>query len=304
MNNTVGFIGLGNMGWPMAMRLIQAGFRVIAYDKSDANLKRAVEGGAKSATSIAAVAVAADRIVCMVSTTEQTEKVLFGPDGISSVAQKNAVVICMNTIAPAAARRFSARLGESGLAMLDAPVSGGTPRAAAGTLIVMAGGDQVIFERCRDIFDAVGNECRLVGSSGAGMAMKLINNMLAQINIVAMCEAFVFAERAGLDLELMCEIVRAGTGDSAAFRARDRRLLARDFVPGGSVDVCLKDQELQTAFATELGIPLLVAGITKQIYQAAHAAGYGSEDAGAVIKIFEVLAGKGAGQFGVAGQAR
>lgn len=300
MNRTVAFIGLGNMGHPMAMRLVGAGFRVVAYDRSEAALQRALAGGASPAPSVAAAVADADRVVCMVGTTEQTQTVLFDGDGVAAAARKNSIVLCMNTIEPAAARRFAARLAEGGIAMLDAPVSGGTPRAAAGTLVVMAGGDAATFENCRDIFAAVANECRLVGSAGAGMAMKLVNNMLAQINIVAMCEAFVLAERAGLDLQLMCEIVRAGTGDSAAFRARDRRLLARDFVPGGSVDICLKDQELQTAFAHELGMPLMVASLTKQIYQAAHAAGYGGEDAGAVIKVFEAMAGKGVRSAGTA----
>lgn len=299
MSRTVGFIGLGNMGYPMAMRLVKAGFQVVACDQSEANLERAVQGGASPARSIAAVAEA-DRIICMVGTTAQTEEVLFGSHGVAA-ARRGSVVLCMNTIEPSAARRFSVRLADRGIAMLDAPVSGGTPRAAAGTLVVMAGGDAGIFESCRDIFAAIGNEWRLVGPAGSGMAMKLVNNMLAQINIVAVCEAFVLAERAGLDLELMCEIVRAGTGDSAAFRGRDRRLLARDFVPGGSVDICLKDQELQTAFARELGMPLMVASLTKQIYQAAHAAGYGSEDAGAVIKVFEAMAGKGVRGTGAAG---
>ncbi len=301
MTRTIGFIGLGNMGHPMAMRLVGAGFRVVACDQSEANLERAVQGGASPARSIAAAAGEADRIICMVGTTAQTEEVLFGSDGVAAAARRGSVVLCMNTIEPSAARRFFVRLADRGIAMLDAPVSGGTPRAAAGTLVVMAGGDAGIFEGCRDIFAAIGNEWRLVGPAGSGMAMKLVNNMLAQINIVAVCEAFVLAERAGLDLELMCEIVRAGTGDSAAFRGRDRRLLARDFVPGGSVDICLKDQELQTAFAHELGMPLMVASLTKQIYQAAHAAGYGSEDAGAVIKVFEAMAGKGVRGPGVTG---
>jgi 3-hydroxyisobutyrate dehydrogenase-like beta-hydroxyacid dehydrogenase len=176
-------------------------------------------------------------------------------------------------IDPLAARRISDALAMKGVAMLDAPVSGGTQGAAAGTLSVIVGGPAETFVASEDLFRAMGKNVFHVGDLGHGLAMKLINNMLGQIATVAIAEALVFGKKAGLDPRKIYEVVSVSTGNSVQFQNRVPRMLARNFVPGGTIDISYKDQELETSFAKELGVPLLMANVSRQVYQMARAAG-------------------------------
>jgi 3-hydroxyisobutyrate dehydrogenase-like beta-hydroxyacid dehydrogenase len=175
--------------------------------------------------------------------------------------------------------------------MLDAPVSGGTERAATGELSIIAGGAPETFEACRDLFKAMGTQLFHVGGLGQGLAMKLVNNMLVQVNLVAVAEALVMGVKAGLDPRTIYEVVRVSTGTSSAFERAVPKILAREFAPGGTMDVYNKDQELETAFAKQLGVPLLLANVTQQVYQMARAAGLGKQDGTAIIQVLEKLAG-------------
>lgn len=285
----LGFIGLGKMGLAMAQRLIANGFPLVVYDVDPIAIQQAVARGAVPAASPAAVAAQASRTICMTATTAQAESVIIGPTGIAQGAQSNTIVLCMSTIDPGAVRRLSSTLAESLIRMLDAPVSGGTAKAGSGELSIMVGGDALAFEECGDIFAVLASNVFHIGGPGEGQAMKLINNMLIQVNLIAVCEALVLAAKAGLDLQKVYDVVRVSTGNSFVFETRVPRILAGDFVPGGSVDICYKDQELQTAFAKHLGMPLLMANVSQQVYQMARAAGLGGEDAGAVIKVLAGL---------------
>ncbi len=189
------------------------------------------------------------------------------------------------------ARRLGEELAARGVALLDAPVSGGTARAESGELTVIVGGDASAFEACRDLWKAMGTGIYHVGGLGQGLAMKLVNNMLVQVNTVAVAEALVLGVKAGLDPRTIYEVVRASTGTSFAFESGVPRILARNFAPGGTMDVYFKDQELETAFAKQLGVPVLLANITQQVYQMARAAGLNKEDGTAVVKVLERLAG-------------
>jgi 3-hydroxyisobutyrate dehydrogenase-like beta-hydroxyacid dehydrogenase len=144
---------------------------------------------------------------------------------------------------------------------------------------------------CRDLFEAMGARVFHMGGLGQGLAMKLVNNMLIQVNTVAVAEALVLGVKAGLDPQAIYDVVRASTGNSFAFEMRVPRILKRDFAPGGTVDISFKDQELETAFAKQLGVPVLLANVTQQVYQMARAAGYNKEDGSAVVKVFERMAG-------------
>ena len=175
--------------------------------------------------------------------------------------------------------------------MLDAPVSGGSARAASGELSVIAGGDAKTFETCLPMFKAMATNQFHVGRIGQGLALKLVNNMLIQVNTVAVAEALVLGVKAGLDPQTIYDVVRVSTGNSVAFETRVPRIMNRDFAPGGTVDISFKDQELETAFAKQLGVPVLLANVTQQVYQMARAAGFNKEDGAAVVKIFERLAG-------------
>ncbi len=291
MAGAVGFIGLGNMGGPMALNLAKHGFSLVVHDIDPARVEPFRGQGAKVATSAKAVAAAVERTICMVETTAQADTVIAGEQGIIEGAAPGHIAVCMSTIDPFAARRLAERLAARRIAMLDAPVSGGTVRAASGELSIIAGGAPETFAACRDLFQAMGAKIFHVGSLGQGLAMKLVNNMLIQVNTVAIAEALVMGVKAGLDPRTIYEVVRVSTGTSFGFETRVPKILARDFSPGGTVDISYKDQELETGFAKQLGVPVLLANVSQQVYQMARAAGLNKEDGSAVIKVLERLAG-------------
>ena len=291
MAGKVGFIGLGNMGGPMALNLVKAGFELLVHDINPARLAPLAAAGARVVVSPQAAAAECHRTICMVETTDQAEGVILGCNGFIQSARQGDIVLCMSTIDPFAARRFAERLAEKGVAMLDAPVSGGTHGAAAGTLSVIVGGPEESFAAAEDLFRAMGRNVFHVGGHGLGLAMKLINNMLGQIQTVAIAEALVFGKKAGLDPRKIYEVVSASTGNSVQFQNRVPRMLARNFAPGGTIDISYKDQDLETSFARQLGVPLLMANLSQQVYQMGRAAGFNKEDGSAIIKVFERLAG-------------
>ncbi|HEX6211087.1 MAG TPA: NAD(P)-dependent oxidoreductase [Methylomirabilota bacterium] len=291
MAETVGFIGLGAMGGPMALNLIKHGFLLVVHDLDAAKAERLRNKGAAVAESAAAVAAAVSRTICMVETTAQAETVIAGEHGIVQRARPGHIVACMSTIDPLAARRLGEQLAARSIAMIDAPVSGGTERAASGELSIIAGGPADTVKACDDLFRAMGRNVFHVGGLGQGLAMKLVNNMLVQVNTVAVAEALVLGIKAGLDPQTIYDVVRVSTGTSFAFETRVPRMLRRDFAPGGTVDISFKDQELETQFAKQLGVPVLLANVSQQVYQMARAAGLNKEDGSAVVKILERLAG-------------
>ncbi len=291
MAGTVGFIGLGNMGGPMALNLVKHGFSLVVHDIDPAKADIWRTRGATVADSAEGVAAKVERTICMVETTGQAEAVIAGERGIIRSAQSGHIVACMSTIDPLVARRLAEQLATRGVAMVDAPVSGGTERAASGELSIIVGGAAKTVAACQDLFGAMGAKVFHVGALGQGLAMKLVNNMLVQVNTVAVAEALVLGVKAGLDPKVIYDVVRASTGNSFAFETRAPRILRRDFTPGGTVDISFKDQELETAFAKQLGVPLLLANVSQQVYQMARAAGFNKEDGSAIVKVLERLAG-------------
>jgi len=287
----VGFVGLGNMGRPMALNLAKKGFALVVHDIETAALEPLRAQGATVVASAEEVAAASSRMICMVETTAQAESVIAGPRGFIKTAARGGIVICMSTIDPVVARAMGEALAARGVAMLDAPVSGGTERATSGELSIIGGGEPATFDACRDLFAAMGTRIFHVGGLGQGLAMKLVNNMLVQVNTVAVAEALVLGVKAGLDPRTIYDVVRVSTGSSYAFDARVPRILARDFSPTGTVDISFKDQELETGFAKQLGVPVFLANVSQQVYQMARAAGLGKEDGTAIVKVLERLAG-------------
>ncbi len=291
MPGKVGFIGVGNMGGPMAMNLLKSDFAVVVYDADPAKITPFIDQGAVRANSPAEVAASANRTISMVATTAQAEAVIGGDDGIIQGAKAGDIVLSMSTIDPFAAQRLHDQLAAKGIKMLDAPVSGGTVRSASGELSIMVGGERAVFDACQDMFNAMGANIFHIGPIGQGLAMKLVNNMLVQTHLVAICEALVMGVKAGLDPQTIYDVVRVSTGTSYGFETRVPRILERDFVAGGSVDISYKDQELETAFAKQLGVPVFLANVSQQVFQMARAAGLNNEDHGALIKVFEQFAG-------------
>jgi 3-hydroxyisobutyrate dehydrogenase-like beta-hydroxyacid dehydrogenase len=291
MAETIGFIGLGAMGAGMARNLLNAGYALVVNDIDSAKVAAMVASGAQVANTPADVARQSVRTITMVETTAQTEEVILGKKGIIEGAARGHIVAMMSTIDPNAAKQIYGRLQEAGIAMLDAPVSGGSARAASGELSVIAGGDAATFENCGPMFKAMSANQFHVGGIGQGLALKLVNNMLIQVNTVAIAEAFVMGAKAGLDPQVMYDVIKVSTGASFALDYRVPRMMSGDFKPGGTVDISYKDQELETAFAKSLGVPLLLANVSQQVYQMARAQGLGKEDGASIVKVYERMAG-------------
>ena len=286
-----GFIGLGAMGGPMAGNLLAAGIPLVVYDIDPEKCRRLGERGAQVAASAAGVARDATRILCMVDTSAQVRAVMTGPAGVMETARAGHRIACMSTIAPRVINDLHDELGRAGVMFIDAPVSGGAERAIAGTLAIFVGGDADAHAAFRDAFESMGDHVFAFGAVGQGMAMKLVNNMLVQVNSVAVAEAMSLGIRAGLDPQMIYDAVKVSTGYSVAFEMRAPRMIARNFTPGGIMDISYKDQELETAFAKQLGVPLFLAAVTQQIYQVGRNMGLSKEDASALIKVYEQLSG-------------
>ena len=296
MAGKVGFVGLGNMGGPMARNLLKAGFSVVVHDLDPRKVQALAEAGAEVAASPQAVAREARRCIAMVETTAQTETVLAGEQGFDKGAGPGHVVITMSTVDPFRMKEVAARLATSGIAMLDAPVSGGTKGAAEGTLSIPVGGDTSVFTACEDLFRAMGANIFHAGPLGSGLAMKLINNMLLHVNTVAVAEGLVMGAKAGLDIAQLFEMISHSSGDSWALHGRGGRMMRRDFSPSGTTDISYKDQELETSFAKQLGVPVLLANVSQQMYQMARAMGFNKEDGSSVVKVYEKFAGVTVGE--------
>lgn len=290
-NSTVGFVGMGVMGGGMASNLLKNGFNVVGYDVGPARNDHMATQGATIADGPAAVARAASKTICMVETTAQAESVIVGEGGILDGAESGDIHLCMSTIDPLAVKRMHGQLAERGIAMIDAPVSGGQTRAESGDLSAMVGGDAATVEACRPELEAMTRSIFHMGEIGQGTAMKLVNNMLIQTTSVVVAEAMVMGAKAGLDPQAMIDVVRVSTGNSEAFESRAPRFVSGDFSPGGTIDICYKDQELETAFAKALGVPVLLANVSQQVHAMGQSAGLGKEDSSALVKLYEEWAG-------------
>jgi len=290
MAETIGFIGLGAMGAGMARNLLKAGYAVVVNDIDERKVAALVAAGATAAPAAVDVAHQSLRTITMVETTAQTKEVILGAKGVIAGAARGHIVAMMSTIDPHAAKRIHDRLHEAGIGMLDAPVSGGSARAESGELSVIAGGDAATFAACLPMFKAMSSNQFHVGGTGQGLALKLVNNMLIQVNTVAIAEAFVMGAKAGLDPKVMYDVIKVSTGASFALDHRVPRMISGDFTPGGTVDISYKDQELETAFAKSLGVPLFLANVSQQVYQMARAQGLSKEDGASIVKVYEQLA--------------
>ena len=286
-----GFIGLGAMGAPMARNLLKAGIPLVVYDIAPERCRPLQDAGAQAVTCAAAVAREATRIICMVETTAQVRAVMTGSEGVMEAAGVGHRIVCMSTISPKEIVDLHHELGSAGVSFTDAPVSGGVERAIAGTLSIFASGDAAVLEAFRDVFASMGSNVFSMGKAGQGMAMKLVNNMLVQVNTVAVAEAMSLGIKAGLDPQMIYDVIKVSTGYSVAFEMRVPRMIAGNFAPGGIMEISYKDQELETTFAKQLGAPMFLAPLTQQIYQIARNLGLAKEDASAIIKVYEQLGG-------------
>lgn len=282
----VGFVGLGQMGGPMTENLLKKGHRVIVRDVDSAKVDRFVGLGAQAGSSPADLARRAATLISMVDTTAQAEEVIAGVNGFIETAREGDVVISMGTIDPLALRRLEPRLAAKGIALIDAPVTGMERGAIDGTLKAYVGGDIHALARVRPVLESMTSEITHLGELGNGIAMKLVNNMLFQVNRVLIMEALALGAKAGLDPAQMVEIIGKTTGNSAAFQYAAPKILARQF-DGIRMDITYKDVELQAGLAKSLGMPMFMAQAALQVYQMGKAMGLGSKDAVACVQLYE-----------------
>lgn len=291
MSERVGLIGLGIMGRGMARNLLKAGFDLCVWNRTAGKMEEFAKAGARTATSPADLAAQNDIIITCVSDTPDVQEVILGPQGVIHGARPGALVIDMSTISPQVTKEIAARLAEKGIHMLDAPISGGSEGAEQGTLSIMVGGDAEQVARAMPVFQAVGKTITHVGGHGAGQMVKLVNQILVVINMLAVSEALIFAQAGGLDLEKTLQAVSGGAAGSWMLSHRGPQVIRRDWRPGFTIDLQQKDLRLVLEAADQLGVPVLGTSLVFNLYRTLQRAGLGHEGNHALVKALEQLSG-------------
>jgi L-threonate 2-dehydrogenase len=283
----VGVIGLGSMGFGVARSLLRANFEVHACDVRPEVVEAFVVEGGRAAATPAALAARVDAVITLVVNAEQTEQVLFAPDGAAPALRKGSVVITSATVAPEYAAQLGERLARMGLLHIDAPVSGGAAKAAAGQLSIMASGSPDAFERCHPVLDAIAAKVyRLGDASGQGSKVKMVNQLLAGVHIAAAAEAMALCIKAGADPSVVYEVICNSAGSSWMFQNRVPHILAGDYRPLSAVNIFVKDLGIVLDSARKSTMPLPLTAAAHQMFVMAAAAGHGGEDDSAVVKIY------------------
>lgn len=290
----VGLIGVGTMGHPMATRLVEKGFRVIVFDVNRRAVEAAVDSGATAAATQAEIGASCHFVVTSLPSSAQVEEVLTGPGGVFETMASGGIVMDMSTIDPDTTRRVARLAAERGISMLDAPVSGAPPRARNGTLTIMVGGDAEVLARARHILEALGTNIFHVGPVGAGETVKLVNNILAAVNMTAVAEAFNIGVSSGVDPRVLYQVISTSTGDSSVLRTRvpyagvlEASPANEGFAPGFAVDLMHKDLGLALDLARSANAPAFLTSVTYQLYRLARLEGHGGLDYSAVLKALQ-----------------
>jgi len=285
----VGFIGLGIMGTPMALHLVNKGHQLFVHTRSQVPEAVTAAGGVR-VDSAAAVAREAEVIFTMVPDTPDVEAVLFGKNGVADGLSKGKVVVDMSSISPMATKAFAKRINELGADYIDAPVSGGEVGAKAGSLTIMCGGDAAVFERVKPLLECMGKNITLVGGNGDGQTTKVANQIIVALNIAAVSEALVFASKAGADPAKVREALMGGFAASRILEVHGERMIKRTFNPGFRIKLHQKDLGLALQGARELGVALPQTANAAQLMQACAAHGLGELDHSALVQALEIMA--------------
>ncbi len=286
----IGFIGLGIMGKPMSLNLLKAGYQLVVMDVFEPAVAELVAAGAEAAPTPRAVAELSDIIITMLPNSPQVKQVVLGEQGVIEGARPGAVVIDMSSIAPLVSREVAGKLAANGVEMLDAPVSGGQPKAIEGTLSVMVGGSQEVFDRCYPIMKAMAGSVVRTGDIGAGNITKLANQVIVALNIAAMAEALVLATKAGVEPELVFQAIRGGLAGSTVLEAKAPLVLDRKFNPGFRINLHIKDLANALDTSHELGVPLPLTASVMEMLQALKVDGQGDADHCSLVRYYEKMA--------------
>lgn len=290
MSKDIGFIGLGIMGKPMALNLMKKGFSLHVLDINENAVKEVVQYGARTAQTPQKVAQNSDVIITMLPSDIHVKQVILGENGVINGTKKGTIVVDMSSLNPQTSCDIASELQKNDVYFLDAPVSGGEPKAIDGTLAIMVGGDETAFNKTKNIMQSMGQSVTYVGKSGSGCATKLANQIIVNLNIAAMSEAFVLITKLGLDPTKVYEAIRGGLAGSTVLDAKVPMVINRNFEPGGRIDINLKDinNVLQVATSNNLELPLTSQVL--HIFNTLKEEGKLNKDHSAIIQYYEKLA--------------
>jgi 2-hydroxy-3-oxopropionate reductase len=286
----IGFIGLGIMGKPMAKNLLKAGYELVVLDLNQLAVDELVALGAEAANTPSEMAGTAKTIITMLPNSPHVKEVALGKNGLIAGATAGSVLIDMSSIAPLASKEIAEALSVKGIEMLDAPVSGGEPKAINGTIAVMVGGKREIFDAHYELMMAMAASVVYVGELGAGNIAKLCNQIVVAINIAAVSEALVLAKKAGVSPDLVYQAIRGGLAGSTVMDAKAPMMMDRNFNPGFRIDLHIKDMNNIMDTAHAVGVPLPLASQMLEIMQAIKQDGCGVEDHSSIVKFYEKMA--------------
>jgi 3-hydroxyisobutyrate dehydrogenase len=287
---STGFIGVGNMGNPMAFNVLKAGFAMTVFDVNARAMENLIQAGARKAGSASEVADGADIVLTSLPASPDVEAVYLDRGGLVERARPGTILVDLSSVLPSTPRKIEPRAKARGVHFLEAPVSGGVTGARAATLAIMVGGDAEPLSRAQPVLRAIGPNVFHVGAVGAGNTMKAINNMMSCVNALAMMEGLVLGVKAGLDPMTIYEVVKASSGGSKALDRIPRAILPRNFAPGFKVALMNKDLDTFNSIARELHVPVSFSNVAQRYEQAALAAGLGEQDTSSVLMIIERLA--------------
>lgn len=291
MPKTIGFIGLGIMGKPMAKNLINAGYPLVVYNRTASKAQELVAMGARQVGSPKEVAENAEIIITMVADSHDVEQVILGPAGVIEGARAGSIIVDMSSISPIVTQRIAAELATRKVAMFDAPVSGGEVGAVQATLSIMVGGDETLFGDVKPVLEKMGKSVVRVGAVGAGGVTKLSNQIIVAAALQGISEALVLAQKAGVDLLLVYEAIKGGMAGGRTLDMKAPKIAERNFEPGFKLDLHIKDLKNALQAGKALGVPLPSTSLIHELFSACSAQGNGQKDHSAIFTLIEQLAG-------------
>lgn len=292
----IGFIGLGIMGKPMAKNLLKAGHEVVCFDVNQKNVDEVVAAGAVAGKSSADVASQVPLVITMLPNSPHVKSVVMGEGGILEGAKKGLIVVDMSSIAPLASQEIEKACAEKGVRMLDAPVSGGEPKAIDGSLAIMVGGDKALFDEVKEILMVMGASAVHCGPIGAGNTTKLANQIIVALNIAAVAEAFTLVRKAGVEPELVFEAIKGGLAGSTVMNAKAPMMMESNFKPGFKIDLHIKDLANALDTGHGVGSPLPLTALAREMMETLHADGFGGDDHSALARYYAKLSGTTIGE--------
>ncbi len=287
----IGFIGLGIMGKPMVRNLIKAGHELVVFDVIKENVDISVKDGAKALASSKAVAQECTTIITMLPNSPHVKAVICGENGVLEGAKAGTIIVDMSSIAPLASQEVEKACAAKGVKLIDAPVSGGEPKAIDGTLSIMVGGDKAVFEQVKDILLKMGASAVYCGAIGAGNTTKLANQVVVAVNIAAVAEAFTLAKKAGVDPQLVFDAIKGGLAGSTVMNAKGPMMIASNFKPGFKIDLHIKDLNNALDTGHGVGSPLPLTALVMEMMQTLKADGCGQDDHSALAKYYAKVSG-------------